>query len=42
MLEEQGGHGPNFRLRGRGLAAEIGKGRRDSGQIWGKGYSGQK
>lgn len=42
ILEEQGGHGPNSRLRGRGLAAEIGKGRRDSGQIWGKGYSGQK
>jgi hypothetical protein len=41
-LEEQGGHGPNSRLRGRGLASEIGKGRRDSGQIWGKGHSGQK
>jgi hypothetical protein len=37
-----GGHGPNSRLGGRGLAAEIGEGRRNSGQIWGKGHLEQK
>lgn len=37
-----GGHGPKSRLRGRGLAAEIGEDSGTPGQIWGRGQSGQK